>query len=540
MRTPVHAPTEYARNPCAFIDAFLPVNELGQPFRLLPHQRALLKAAFTFDATGHLAWDTFIYSCPKKSGKTTINAALTLWWAMWQEAPNELLVLANDLEQATGRVFNTLLKLLRKNPALLAVAPVVDKMRIALANETEIRALASEAPGSAGSNHGWTSWEEIWGYTSENSHRLFEELVPVDTRENSLRLITTYAGYENESDLLHGLYLQGVGPEEHPEGQGTRVHPDLLLYLNVAARLLVYWDHAPRMPWQLTPKARTKLAAEQHTMRPTAYLRLHENRWTTSESTFITAPLWDGCVDPAHVPQPPSRRLPIVVGIDAATKRDCTAIVALTQAADARWALVKHRILTPTPTAPINLQVVEDFVLALHAQYHVLLVLADPFQMQSSIGRLEAAGVPIIEYTQTPANLTHMATAVSDALKDKMLQLYPDAELRQHALNTVCVESRQGLRIAREKTSRKIDGIIALAMALVAAKDCFADSVATRLAEAAMDPDTVRDDLRQVRQLLPGFGGMSLEQHPHFVPDDTGQDYEGRDMRWRRNGEPMW
>jgi phage terminase large subunit-like protein len=82
----------------AFIDERVQKTELGQPFRLMDHQREILREAFTFDADGRLRFDTIVYSCPKKSGKTTINAAVTLWWALTQEAPNEILVIANDLE----------------------------------------------------------------------------------------------------------------------------------------------------------------------------------------------------------------------------------------------------------------------------------------------------------------------------------------------------------------------------------------------------------------------------------------------------------
>ncbi len=51
------------------------------------------------------------------------------------------------------------------------------------------------------------------------------------------------------------------------------------------------------------------------------------------------------------------------------------------------------------------------------------------------------------------------------------LALYDAPELRAHALNAVCVESSRGLRLAKEKSSRKIDGLVALAMAAVAALD---------------------------------------------------------------------
>jgi hypothetical protein len=86
----------YGSDPIAFLDDLVRVNELGQSLRLLDHQREILRIAFAFDAAGKLTWDTLVYSCPKKSGKTTLNAALTLWWLYTQEPPNELFVLAND------------------------------------------------------------------------------------------------------------------------------------------------------------------------------------------------------------------------------------------------------------------------------------------------------------------------------------------------------------------------------------------------------------------------------------------------------------
>ena len=49
------------------------------------------------------------------------------------------------------------------------------------------------------------------------------------------------------------------------------------------------------------------------------------------------------------------------------------------------------------------------------------------------------------------------------------LALYASDELRQLALSTVAIESVRRWKIAKERSSRKIDGIIALAMACVSA-----------------------------------------------------------------------
>jgi phage terminase large subunit-like protein len=163
-------------SPITFIDKLVKKNELGQPFRLSDHQREVLRLAFAFDQDGRLPWDTILYSCIKKSGKTTLNGALTLAWGFTQEAPNEILILANDLEQTLARVFKTMEGIIQHNPELQREAEVQSKT-IYLANGTTVTAISGDYAGAAGSNHGFSSWDELWGYTSESSRRLWEELI---------------------------------------------------------------------------------------------------------------------------------------------------------------------------------------------------------------------------------------------------------------------------------------------------------------------------------------------------------------------------
>jgi phage terminase large subunit-like protein len=454
-------------SPITFIDRLIKKNELGQPFRLTDEQRDILRLAFAFDSNGRLPWDTILYSCVKKSGKTTLNGALTLWWGFTQEPPNEILVLANDLEQTLARVYKTMEGIIAHNPELKAEAEPQTKT-IFLANGTTITAISGDYAGAAGSNHGLVSYDELWAYTSESSRRLWEELTPVPTRRNSIRFITTYAGFEGESELLMDLYKQVVGTDEHPEGQGERIHPDLPIYANREARIFAYWDHEPRMPWQ----TQAYYDSQKKTLRPGTYLRLHENRWATAEETFITPEMWDPCVDHSHHPSITSRE-PLYVGIDAGIKHDNAARVAV------RWddegeklILVSHRIWKPTAAQPLNLEAtIEEDLTALNNQSDLVEVLSDPFQMHRSITTLQAAGLPIREFPQTQANCTLMGQTLFDLLNGRNLVLYASEELKQQALSTVAVENPRGWRIAKEKASKKIDAIVALAMACCAAME---------------------------------------------------------------------
>jgi hypothetical protein len=77
-----------------------------------------------------------------------------------------------------------------------------------------------------------------------------------------------------------------------------------------------------------------------------------------------------------------------------------------------------------------------------------------------------------------------MGQVLYDLLKGRNLVLYPDTELRQQALNAVAVEKARGFAIRKERASRKIDGVVALAIACVAA----VESGPARICEVCFEP----------------------------------------------------
>jgi phage terminase large subunit-like protein len=205
-------------------------------------------------------------------------------------------------------------------------------------------------------------------------------------------------------------------------------------------------------------------------LRPGAYLRFHRNQWATAEETFITPEMWDPCIDHSHHPTVIGRE-PLFVGINAAVKHDLAARVAV------RWdesgeklILVSHQIWKPTPTQPLELEAtLEQDLRDRNDQCDVVECWADPYQMHRSITTLQASGLPIKEFAQTTANCTQMGQVLFDLLNGQNIVLYPSDELRQQALSTVAIENPRGWRIAKQKASKKIDAIVALAMACCAA-----------------------------------------------------------------------
>ncbi len=84
---------------------------------------------------------------------------------------------------------------------------------------------------------------------------------------------------------------------------------------------------------------------------------------------------------------------------------------------------------------------------------------------------LQRAGLPVREFPQTEGNTTRMGETLYSLLRSRRLVLYPDADLRQQAMNTVGVEGTRGVRIAKASASRKVDAIVSLSMACLGALD---------------------------------------------------------------------
>jgi phage terminase large subunit-like protein len=439
-----------------FIEGTLINYETGQPFVLTKAERRLLRRAFELTPDGRLKYPELIFSAPKKSGKTTFAAMIVIYAVCVLGGRfAEGICVANDLEQAQGRVFQAISRIIEASPMLAADATITTNKITFTSSGSTIIAIASDYAGAAGANPTIVCFDELWGVTSERGHRLWDELVPPPTRKIACRLTVTYAGFEGESVLLEGLHKRGL--------RGKEVEPDLY----EQPGMLMYWTHKHTAPWQ------TKEWCEQmrEQLRTNAYLRQIENRWVTTDSTFVEMEWWDKCVDQQATPLLSNTALPIWVGLDASFKHDSTAIVACTyDAATKKVVLIWHRIFQPSPTDPLDFEeTVEKSLFELRQRFRLKEVRFDPFQMVAVAQRLEKAKVPMEAFAQTVPNLTEASTNLYELIKSNNLIAYPDAAIRLAIQRAIAVETSRGWRIAKEKSSHKIDVVVALGMAALGA-----------------------------------------------------------------------
>lgn len=448
----------WQRDPAAFITEVMNNPETGAPFTLLDAERSFLNHAFTITDVGRLLFPEQVYSAPKKSGKTGFAAMHMLTTTLvFGGRFAEGYCVANDFEQAQGRVFQAIRRIVECSPFLRREANITANRIEFPATSAVITAIASDYAGAAGANPTISCFDELWGYTSERSRRLWDEMVPSPARRISMRLVTTYAGFEGESELLEELHKRGL------------LQPHLGPALHAGDGLLFFWTHDPVAPWQTNEW----LAQMRATMRPSAYLRQIENRFVTTESPFVEMAWFDACVAPAATMLAADPHLPVYVGIDASTKHDSTAIVACTWDRTSNKArLVWHRIFQPSPDNPLDFEAtVERTVLDLRTRFIIRKAIFDPWQMQSTGQRLRVQGVNIEEFPQSSPRLTEASQNLYELIKSGNIVLYPDADIRLAVSRAVAKETSRGWRIGKEKQTHKIDVVVALGMAaLVAAQ----------------------------------------------------------------------
>ena len=433
--------------------------------QLLPLQHRLFDFSLRMNGENQFNYSTVLYSTIKKSGKTTNAAAIGSWYAEVAPPGSEIYVIANDLESAEGRVMADM-----KYHALQR-GYRVKQYEIHLPNGTFVKALAQNYKSVAGSRHALTLFDELWGVTTELTRRTYEEMTPISTIPHSLRFIATYAGFINESDLLWDLYVNGVGKDEHEDGRGRPINEMIDLPVWENGRQLTYWNHEPVFPWQTD----TYYSEQRESLRPAAYLRLHENRWVTTHEEFVPQEWWayaenqmEGSAElwKDH----PYSKFPVYIAVDAAPKRDSTAVSGVTyDPANGTVIELFHKIWTPANNVQLDLdETVSNYLRLMVKAFNVAVIGYDPAHLYQLMLNLSKDHLPVKEFVQSVSNMTKASQNLFDLLKFRRFRTYKDEEARIHIQNTVAQAESNGIRIVKHPGSfrkKPVDYAVALAMA---------------------------------------------------------------------------
>ena len=303
----------------------------GQPFQLRPWQEVDIREIFgRVNEDGARTVRQVVKFIPKKNGKSEEAAGIALKLLFADAEPGaEIYGCAADRDQASI-VFAVAASMVRHNRHLNKLAKVIDSTkRIVIPGwESFYRAISAEVGGKHGFNSHGVIFDEL--HTQRDS-RLWEVTTFGSGAARSQPLIfgISTAGLPGESPVAEMLWeeadqiLRGIVPcpgsfypviyaaPENADWNDEEVwracNPAMGDFLAVESVREEY-DRARRRP------------SEQNSFR-----RLRLNQWVSQQTRFIDMADWDRCSGAVDFRE--LRHLPCYVGIDLSTKLDVTALV---------------------------------------------------------------------------------------------------------------------------------------------------------------------------------------------------------------------
>ena len=216
----------------------------------------------------------------------------------------------------------------------------------------------------------------------------------------------------------------------------------------------------------------------------------HLNEWVNADTSWMDMRAWDRCANPSLTLEAYAGQ-PCWIGLDLASKTDIAALVLVFAhpeidgafAVFGRYYLPEDTVhangnsqypgwmgagrLTVTPGNVIDFSWIEADLIDFVSKHSVQAVAFDPFQATQLSTRMMSEGMPMIEVRPTVLNFSEpMKTLEALVLQGKLIH-DGDPVLGWMASNVVAhLDAKDNIYPRKERPENKIDGIVALIMAL--------------------------------------------------------------------------
>lgn len=249
----------------------------------------------------------------------------------------------------------------------------------------------------------------------------------------------------------------------------------------------------PNWGISVMPEVLLPLQAKAMTMPSAAnnFKTKHLNEWVNADTAWMDMRAWDACKDPTLDPELFTGE-PAWVALDLASKVDIAAKVSLhVREIDGKqhyfcfgqYYLPRDTVdrgensqyqgwesmglLTVTDGAVIDFGVIEDDLLADCSRFEVREVPYDPFQATQMSTRMAAQGVPMVEMRPTVLNFSEPMKQLEALVLQGRLHHNGDPVMTWMMSNVVAhMDAKDNIYPRKERPENKIDGVVALIMAL--------------------------------------------------------------------------
>ena len=465
----------------------------GQTFALAPWQAFVVGCLFGWQRSDGLRrFRTAYCAVPRKNGKSTLSAGLGLYLLVADgEHGAEIYSAATSRDQARI-VFDEAKRMVGSSPALKRrVGILINNLHVA-ASASRFMPLSSDSSTMDGLNVHGAIIDELHAHMSRHVVDVLE--TATGARRQPLLFEITTAGYDRHSICFeHDDYsikvLDGTVPDDSwfafiaaAEEGDDWTDPEVWRKANPNFGLSVKEDDLARK----AEKAIALPGAQN------AFRRMHLNEWTEQAERWIDLAAWDACSGPVALELLRGRRC--FGGLDLSTTTDVTALAWVFPPEDEEglWYVLsryfvpednlrkraerdrvpydlwtRQGFIEATSGNVVDYGAIEQRILADSALFQVKEIAYDPWNATHIALRLQDEGAKLVEFRQGFRSMAAPTRELEKLIVSRKLAHGGNPVTRWMAANLAVAQDPAGnLKPAKDKSTERIDGIVAIIMAI--------------------------------------------------------------------------
>ena len=481
----------------------------GKPFELIDWQERIIRDIFgILKPNGYRQFNTAYVEIPKKMGKSELAAAVALLLCCGDgEERAEVYGCAADRQQASI-VFEVAADMVRMCPALSKRVKILasQKRMVYLPTNSFYQVLSAEAYSKHGFNIHGVVFDEL--HTQPN-RKLFDVMTKGsgDARMQPLYFLITTAGTDTQSicyethqkavDILEGRKIDSTfypviyGAKEDEDWTDPEVwkrsNPSLGITVGID-KVQAACDSAQQNP------------AEENSFR-----QLRLNQWVKQSVRWMPMDKWDACAMPVDAESLEGRVC--YGGLDLSSTMDITAFVLVFPPTeeDEPFAVLpyfwipeenidlrvrrdhvpydvweKQGFLMTTEGNVVHYGFIEAFIEKLGEMYNIREIAFDRWGAVQMVQNLEGMGFTVVPFGQGFKDMSPPTKELMKLTLEKKIAHGGHPVMRWMADNIfIRTDPAGNIKVDKEKSTEKIDGVIALIMALDRAIRCGNDTSAS-------------------------------------------------------------
>lgn len=461
-----------------------------KPFILEPWQKQITRHVFGWvrKSDGMRVIRKVYIEIPRKNGKSTFAAGLGLLLLFGdKEHSAEIYGAAGDREQA-GIIFDIAAWMVKQNDELDDLCEVFKNAIVFYRTASSYKAISSESKTKHGYNSHATIFDELHVQPNRDLYDVLTSAA--GSRRQPLHIFLTTAGYDKKS----------ICYEVHEYAMKVRrgiIKDETFLPIIYAANDKSDWT-SPKVWRKANPNIGVSVTeeyiaqeckeAQEVPGRENTFKRLHLNMWTEQASRWFAIARWDEGASPKFVEKELHGKR-CMAGLDLASTIDIAALVLFfydTQQVICRFYVpaenvadrvrkdqvpydiwIKQGYINTTPGNVIDYDYIRKDITEQAKIFNIVEIGIDPWNSQQLQTQLDGDGFTVVPFRQGFASMTGPSKELERIVTGRTIKHNGNPVLRWMASNVaIKFDPAANLKPDKEASNEKIDGIVALIMAI--------------------------------------------------------------------------